>query len=107
MRRTHVLAVAVAAGPLLVACSSSGSNGVRTAPEPTVTATPTTNAGTFAAANFPSTPRVDNTWFPLLPGSIWKYTGSKDGESSRDVVTVGSATKVVDGVTAVVVQDML
>jgi hypothetical protein len=107
MRRRSVLAVAITAGPLLAACSSSGSQSAQTAPEPSVTPTTTANPLTFNAANFPSTPRVDNAWFPLLPGSVWKYTGSKDNEASRDVVTITARTKVVDGVPAVVVQDNL
>ena len=51
--------------------------------------------------------RVDNPWFPLKPGSIYVYRGVKDGQSSRDVVTVSHATKKIQGAPCVVVHDLL
>ena len=51
--------------------------------------------------------RVDNPWFPLLPGSVWVYHGVKDGKRSRDVMTVTRRTAVVDGAPCVVVTDRL
>ena len=51
--------------------------------------------------------RVDNEWFPLLPGTRYVYTGAKDGKRSRDVVTVTHETKTIDGVPCVVVHDRL
>jgi hypothetical protein len=50
---------------------------------------------------------VDNPWFPLKPGTRYVYTGVKDGEPSRDVVTVTHRTKRIDGVRCIVVQDRL
>src|SRR3954447_11949211 len=59
----------------------------------------------------PAKPRftaaVDNTWFPLPPGTRWVYRGVKDGKPSRDVVTVGHATRMIQGVPCAVVTDML
>ena len=52
-------------------------------------------------------PRVTNPWFPLEPGTVYVYRGVKDGQASRDVVTVGAATKLVQGVRATVVHDRL
>jgi hypothetical protein len=51
--------------------------------------------------------RVTNPWFPLTPGTLFVYRGVKDGERSRDVVTVTSRTKVVDGMPCTVVSDRL
>jgi hypothetical protein len=53
------------------------------------------------------TAKVDNPWFPLKPGSVYVYRGSKDGESSRDVVTVTHRTAKIAGVPCVVVHDRL
>jgi hypothetical protein len=65
-----------------------------------------------AAPSHPPSPdgfaaRVDNPWFPLHPGAIYIYRGVKDGQSSRDVVTVTAATKTIQGVRCTVVHDRL
>src|SRR5690242_21580053 len=52
-------------------------------------------------------PRVDNPWFPLVPGSRYLYTGVKDGAPSREVLTVARRTHVVDGRRCAVVDDRL
>src|SRR3954449_2249886 len=46
-------------------------------------------------------------WFPLAPGGRYVYTGIKDGEPSRDVVTVLRRTKTVAGAPCVIVDDRL
>ena len=51
--------------------------------------------------------RVDNPWFPLTPGTKFVYRGVKDGEPSRDVVTVTHRTKTIQGVRCTVVSDLL
>jgi hypothetical protein len=53
------------------------------------------------------TARVDNPWFPLLPGTRYLYTGVKDGKPSRDVVTVTRQTRKIEGVPCVAVHDRL
>jgi hypothetical protein len=50
---------------------------------------------------------VDNPWFPLKPGSVWRYRGVKDGRPSRDIVRVTGATKTIRGVTTTAVSDRL
>jgi hypothetical protein len=53
------------------------------------------------------TANVTNRWFPLRPGSVYRYRGVKDGEPSREVMTVTHRTKVIDGAPTVVVSDLL
>jgi hypothetical protein len=50
---------------------------------------------------------VDNPWFPLKPGSVWRYTGMKDGKPSKDVVKATSGTKTILGVITTAVRDRL
>ncbi len=50
---------------------------------------------------------VDNPWFPLLRGTRWVYTGTKDGRRTRDVVTVTGQTKTIVGVPCIAVDDRL
>jgi len=59
----------------------------------------------FRAAEF--VVRVDNPWFPLMPGTVYVYRGIKDGRPSRDVVTVSRATRMIEGVKATSVHDDL
>jgi hypothetical protein len=83
MRRVAILALAVC---LCAAC------GTASKPPP-------------RAASF--VPVVDNPWFPLKPGTTFVYTGGKDGEQGRDVVTVTSRTKRIRGVDCTEVDDRL
>jgi hypothetical protein len=53
------------------------------------------------------TANVTNPWFPLRPGSVYRYRGIKDGEPSREVMTVTHKTKTIDGAACVVVSDLL
>jgi hypothetical protein len=51
--------------------------------------------------------RIDNPWFPLLPGTTFEYRGEKDGKPGRDVLTVTHRHRAVLGVSATVVADRL
>jgi hypothetical protein len=62
-------------------------------------AAPPSRAG-FTAA-------VTNPWFPLVPGSVYRYRGVKDGEASREVMTATHRTRMIDGARCVVVSDLL
>ncbi len=53
------------------------------------------------------TARVDNPWFPLLPGTRYVYIGVKDGQPSRDVVTVMHRVRTIAGAPCAVVRDRL
>ena len=64
-------------------------------------------AGGSGGATAGFAPRVDNPWFPLIPGTTWVYRGVKDGKAARDVVTVLHATKTIQGVRCTSVSDRL
>jgi hypothetical protein len=49
--------------------------------------------------------RVDNPWFPLEPGSFWRYRGQKEGVPMTDVVRIARGTKRILGVRTTVVHD--
>jgi len=51
--------------------------------------------------------RVDNPWVPLKPGTTYTYRGEKDGQPSRDVLTVTRRIRMIDGVPCVVIEDRL
>lgn len=51
--------------------------------------------------------RVTNPWFPLSPGTTLIYRGVKNGQPSRDVVTVTGRTRSIEGVRCTVVRDRL
>jgi hypothetical protein len=50
---------------------------------------------------------IDNPYFPLEPGTTFVYRGVREGERTRDVVTVTHRTIVIQGVTCTVVHDDL
>ena len=88
MRRTPPLALLAAA--LVVGCGATESTTSSASPERTG----------FSA-------NVTNPWFPLRPGSVYRYRGVKDGEPSREVMTVTHRTKTIEGAPCVVVSDLL
>jgi hypothetical protein len=59
----------------------------------------------FRPASFVA--RVDNPWFPLAPGTVWVYRGLEGGRPSREVVEVTHATRLIQGVRATAVRDLL
>ena len=65
------------------------------------------NASATHAERAGFTANVTNSWFPLRPGSVYRYRGEKDGEPSREVMTVTHRTKTIDGAKCVVVSDLL
>jgi hypothetical protein len=66
----------------------------------TTTGSTSVNADKFVSG-------VNNPWFPLKPGSVWRYRGVKDGKPSTDVVRVTGATRDILGVNATAVDDRL
>ena len=51
--------------------------------------------------------RVDNPWFPLKPGSKYRYRGNEEGTRMTDVVKVTHRTKRILGVETTVVHDVV
>jgi hypothetical protein len=104
VRRSAVAAVvlaAVAAATIGVVLTLSGDDDAQTRP-----------SGDESAADYsPSiepagyTTAVDNPYFPLPPGARWVYEGQVEDGLERTVVEVTSDTRVVMGVTCVVVRD--
>lgn len=65
-------------------------------PEPAYT--PTIEPGNFVAT-------IDNPFYPLIPGTLFVYEGTKDDVKQRNEVLVTSETKTIMGIPCVVVQD--
>jgi hypothetical protein len=64
----------------------------------------------FTPANFPRTPRIDNPWFPLVPGTNFVLSGTVLGDDGqlhphKIVTTVSSVRKVLNGISTLVVYD--
>src|SRR3954470_21195626 len=57
------------------------------------------------ASSFTAT--VNNVWFPLKPGTRYVYKGVKDGQPSRDVVTITHHIRLIAGVPCITVDDRL
>jgi hypothetical protein len=95
--------LAFAAVPLLVAALTGG----------VAVTSAASGASAGSGASGPSgtqqrfTARVDNPWFPLRPGTRYVYRGVKDGEPSRDVVTVTHRVTRIDGAPCIGVHDRL
>ena len=66
-------------------------------------------AGSAAAMPPPSrfSASITNTWFPLMQGSRWVYVGMKDGQPSREVMTVTRKITRIAGVPCATVDDRL
>jgi hypothetical protein len=56
-------------------------------------------------ANFPTSTTISNTYLSLTVGDSYTYAGVEDGTAFTVVVDVTAATKVILGVTCIVVQD--
>jgi hypothetical protein len=62
-------------------------------------------ANTLRPSNF--TARIDNPWLPMAPGSRWVYVEHEGGTVQRDVVAVARHTKLIAGIRARVVHDVV
>jgi len=62
-------------------------------------------AGKLDPASFSA--QVDNPWFPLKPGTVYRYRGSKDGKPAFEVLRVTDRVKRILGVPNVVIDDRL
>lgn len=50
---------------------------------------------------------IDNEWFPLIPGSVYRYVGVKDGKATTETLRVTHHTKRITGVVTTAVDDRL
>jgi hypothetical protein len=50
---------------------------------------------------------LQNPYFPLRPGTVFRYRGTDEGERLHERVLVTSKTKVIQGITTTVVRDVL
>jgi hypothetical protein len=102
--------------PLLVATAGSAvaapipESAVRSAAATAPVPVDCTAAAPFKAKAFPYHPRVDNTWFPLVPGTNFVMEGTVvddagETHTHRIVTTVTDLTKLIDGVRSVIVFD--
>ncbi len=106
-RTRAILALAVASA-LVASGSLSGSGAI---------ASPTAGGAPIKSGAGPGWPatlkpsdfvnRVDNPWFPLQPGSRYRYRGRKEGTRMVDRVHVTHRTKRILGVKATVVHDVV
>jgi hypothetical protein len=105
---TTVAAVAVVTVGMLSACGSDHggrpSNASSSTPSPT---TPSSPASTYHVTIDPTnfTTKVDHPYYPLKPGTTKIYEGVRDGAPHRTELVVTKRTRVVMGVTCVVVED--
>jgi len=51
--------------------------------------------------------RITNPWFPLVPGTVYVYRGTKDGKQAIDVLAVTHRKQTIDGIHATVINDQL
>jgi hypothetical protein len=72
----------------------------------TATAAVRPSAPAFAPGDFVAGAVIDNQYYPLPVGRTLVYSGFRDGQTQRDIVTVTNQTKVILGVTATVVSDV-
>jgi hypothetical protein len=108
MDRKLILALGLAA-VLTGACTSSSAPPQKAASpsgSPPASA-PSPAASGYAPSIVPAdfVAAVDNPYFPLAPGTIYVFEGTRDGKGQRDEFAVTGETKVVMGVSSVVVRD--
>jgi hypothetical protein len=97
MRRPRVRVAAGSSAFVLSACLTLAAGAAAEGPAP------------FDRSRFTTPTRVDNQWWPLVPGTRFTMVGSANrGEGRRPhrvTFTVTDLTKVIDGITTVVVWD--
>lgn len=93
MKRATAAASAVMIGLLVGACGGSSHQ--------------SSGSGNQPAASSQFVRAIDNPWFPLRPGSVYRYTGVKDGKPTTETVRVTRQTKTIAGVVTTAVDDRL
>ena len=80
------------------ASSSGGDSAVAVSATDSAWVTPAFDRDAFVV-------RVDNPWFPLVPGTVFAFAGKSDEGSETDTVEVMRDTKTILGVVTTVVHD--
>jgi hypothetical protein len=109
MNRTRTLAAGLGVVALLGACGGSAKHASTSKARP-AGATGSSSSTTVVdyhpkidPATFST--QITNRYFPLKPGTTFVLEGTRDGQPQRAEVVVTSETKVIMGVTTVVVRD--
>src|SRR5438093_9386502 len=68
---------------------------------------PPSSCPSFSSANFHKSTRINNPYFPLVPGTRYTYQGTAQKAPVIDIVYVTHNTVKLDGVTAVEVRDQV
>src|SRR5690349_20409490 len=89
---------------LLAGCGSGGSSSSTTA-APIISGAGPNGPAQVSPADFAAT--VDNPYYPLKPGTTYRYRGVKDGRPTLDVYAVSHETKQIEGAPCVAVNDNL
>jgi hypothetical protein len=116
--RKLVTALALIGTIAFTACGSNGSTGgvVPTINPGTQTSTPPPPAWTLPLMQQAYQPKVDSTqftdtitnpYFPMTPGTVTVFEGTRDGKPLHIEVTVTTDTKVIMGVRCIVVRDIV
>src|SRR5262245_1297160 len=92
----------LAASLFLLAAAGAGGS---TAPKPPSWVIHGKYSPVIDPANFVS--KIDNRYFPLLPGTAFHYRGTKEGTRQSDVMTVTHKVKHILGVSCTVVRDIV
>ena len=59
----------------------------------------------FDSSNFSNPTAITNRLFPMQPGEVFVYSGTTSGHPVGSVVTITHDTRILDGVTTIVVND--
>jgi hypothetical protein len=95
--QTRIFIVLIAA-LTLAACGGKPASPVDTQPVPQETYAPVIDPANFVSV-------IDNPYMPLVPGTTFIYEGKTEKGNEHNEVYVSSETKVILGVTCVVVKD--
>jgi hypothetical protein len=100
VRRSFTTAVAITALSATLGACGSGGSGPPAGPAParTAAAAQTPNPSDFVR-------HVDNPWYPLIPGTVYRWRGVARGKPVTDVLSVTNDTKQILGVTTTVIHD--
>ena len=98
-------ATSAALAAVLAAGGAAGAAVTKHAPKPIRSGAGPGWPATLSPSDFVA--RVDNPWYPLKPGSRYRYKGAKESQHMVDKLHVTHRTKTILGVHATVVHDVI